>query len=243
MATMASGGVLRGAIGLRLGARILSSAKECNATTGKGVYSTLVNKALWGVNKDVDEGTGSSSCSLVNKALWGVNKDVDEGKGSSSSPSAFARAATFSALPLLRPCARPQAQASSVRSYARDSDPSDAGTHEDFAPQYKPQGSVEKVSDVIEKDVKGSKIFVYMKGVPEAPQCGFSNMVCRILDAYGVEYGSRNVLEDVEVRQGIKDYTQWPTIPQIFVDGEFVGGCDILMEMHKSGELEEVLKE
>jgi len=220
MATMASGGVLRGAIGLRLGARILSSAKECNATTGKGVYSTLVNKAL-----------------------WGVNKDVDEGKGSSSSPSAFARAATFSALPLLRPCARPQAQASSVRSYARDSDPSDAGTHEDFAPQYKPQGSVEKVSDVIEKDVKGSKIFVYMKGVPEAPQCGFSNMVCRILDAYGVEYGSRNVLEDMEVRQGVKDYTQWPTIPQIFVDGEFVGGCDILMEMHKSGELEEVLKE
>merc|ERR1712032_1084953 len=129
------------------------------------------------------------------------------------------------------------------RDIQRPSDPSDAGTHEDFAPQYKPQGSVEKVSDVIEKDVKGSKIFVYMKGVPEAPQCGFSNMVCRILDAYGVEYGSRNVLEDMEVRQGVKDYTQWPTIPQIFVDGEFVGGCDILMEMHKSGELEEVLKE
>eukprot|EP00205_Picochlorum_sp_RCC944_P003900 CAMPEP_0182613650 /NCGR_PEP_ID=MMETSP1330-20130603/26583_1 /TAXON_ID=464278 /ORGANISM="Picochlorum sp., Strain RCC944" /LENGTH=70 /DNA_ID=CAMNT_0024833387 /DNA_START=11 /DNA_END=223 /DNA_ORIENTATION=+ len=67
-------------------------------------------------------------------------------------------------------------------------------------------------------------------------------MVCRILDTYGVPYGSRNVLEDMEVRQGVKDYTQWPTIPQIFIGGEFVGGCDILMDMHKNGELEEMLK-
>jgi monothiol glutaredoxin len=78
-----------------------------------------------------------------------------------------------------------------------------------------------------------------MKGVPEAPMCGFSSMACRILDAYGVDYGSRNVLEDPELREGIKKFTHWPTIPQIFIKGEFVGGSDILMQMHQKGELEE----
>ena len=115
-------------------------------------------------------------------------------------------------------------------------------THDDFKPQYKPQDTIQDVAKVIESDIKSHKIFVYMKGVPEMPQCGFSNMVCRILDTYEIKYGSRNVLEDMEVRQGIKDFTQWPTIPQIFVDGEFVGGCDILMEMHKNGELTDMVK-
>ena len=78
-----------------------------------------------------------------------------------------------------------------------------------------------------------------MKGIPEAPMCGFSNMACRILDAYGVDYGSRNVLEDPELREGIQKFTHWPTIPQIFIKGEFVGGSDILMQMHQKGELEE----
>ena len=105
-------------------------------------------------------------------------------------------------------------------------------------------------------------ILVYMKGTPAMPQCGFSNMVCRILDGYGagvayvasascdadkqcdvtdVKYASRNVLEDPELRQGIKSFTAWPTIPQVFVAGEFVGGSDILMGMHNSGELEKLL--
>jgi monothiol glutaredoxin len=124
---------------------------------------------------------------------------------------------------------------SSTRSYSDDS-------HSDFQTQYKPQSKIQDVAKVIESDVKSHKVFVYMKGIPEAPQCGFSNMVCRILEAYDVEFGSRNVLEDMEVRQGIKDFTSWPTIPQVFVDGEFMGGCDILMEMHKSGELEDAIK-
>ncbi|CAG9462325.1 unnamed protein product [Pedinophyceae sp. YPF-701] len=76
-----------------------------------------------------------------------------------------------------------------------------------------------------------------MKGTPDAPQCGFSNAVCRVLDAYGVKYGSRNVLLDDGIREGIKQYTNWPTIPQVFVDGEFIGGCDILLQLHNSGEL------
>ena len=81
-----------------------------------------------------------------------------------------------------------------------------------------------------------------MKGIPEAPMCGFSNMACRILDAYGVDYGSRNVLEDPELREGVKKYTHWPTIPQVFIKGEFVGGSDILLQMHQKGELEEAFK-
>jgi monothiol glutaredoxin len=72
--------------------------------------------------------------------------------------------------------------------------------------------------------------------------CGFSNMACRILDAYEVEYGSRDVLADPDVREGVKAFTHWPTIPQIFIGGEFVGGSDILMQMHQSGELQKQLE-
>jgi monothiol glutaredoxin len=73
--------------------------------------------------------------------------------------------------------------------------------------------------------------------------CGFSNMACRVLDAYGLQYGSRDVIADPSVREGIKKFSGWPTIPQVFVNGEFVGGSDILMEMHKSGELEKLAEQ
>ncbi|XP_070181184.1 glutaredoxin-related protein 5, mitochondrial-like [Littorina saxatilis] len=82
-----------------------------------------------------------------------------------------------------------------------------------------------------------------MKGTPDQPRCGFSNAVVQILRFHGVEnFDSVNVLEDEDVRQGIKEYTEWPTIPQIFMNGEFLGGCDIMMDMHKNGELIEELK-
>lgn len=81
-----------------------------------------------------------------------------------------------------------------------------------------------------------------MKGVPSAPKCGFSNAVVQVLRMHGVDYGSQDVLENDAIRQGIKDYTNWPTIPQIFINGEFVGGCDILLQMHQNGELIEELK-
>jgi len=81
-----------------------------------------------------------------------------------------------------------------------------------------------------------------MKGVPDEPRCGFSNAVVQILRMHGVtNYDSHDVLQDEGIRQGIKDYTNWPTIPQIFINGEFVGGCDILLEKHKKGELVEQL--
>ncbi|KAJ6630898.1 Glutaredoxin-related protein 5, mitochondrial [Pseudolycoriella hygida] len=90
--------------------------------------------------------------------------------------------------------------------------------------------------------VKNNKVVVFMKGVPEAPRCGFSNAVVQIMRMHGVTYDSHNVLDNEAIRQGIKDYTNWPTIPQIFINGEFVGGCDIMLQMHQNGELVEELK-
>lgn len=94
----------------------------------------------------------------------------------------------------------------------------------------------------IENDVKNNKVMLYMKGSPEAPQCGFSAQAVSILKHYGVEFNSFNVLEDEDIRQGIKEYAEWPTIPQLYVNGEFVGGCDIMTEMHNNGELKAVLE-
>jgi len=81
-----------------------------------------------------------------------------------------------------------------------------------------------------------------MKGVPEEPRCGFSNAVVQILRMHGVQYDSYNVLEDDKLRSGIKEYSDWPTIPQIYFNGEFVGGCDIFLQMHQSGDLIDELK-
>ncbi|KAF7270557.1 hypothetical protein GWI33_016511 [Rhynchophorus ferrugineus] len=81
-----------------------------------------------------------------------------------------------------------------------------------------------------------------MKGVPEQPQCGFSNAVVQILRMHGVKYDAHNVLQDDSLRQGIKDYSNWPTIPQVFINGEFVGGCDIMLQLHQSGDLIEELE-
>ena len=81
-----------------------------------------------------------------------------------------------------------------------------------------------------------------MKGNPEAPRCGFSNAVVQIMRMHGVTYDSHDVLQSDDIRQGVKDFTNWPTIPQVFIGGEFVGGCDILLQMHQNGELVEELK-
>lgn len=80
-----------------------------------------------------------------------------------------------------------------------------------------------------------------LQGNPEAPKCGFSNAVVQIMRMHGVNYDSYDVLIDEELRQGIKDFSSWPTIPQVFINGEFVGGCDILLQMHQNGELIDVL--
>ncbi|XP_063351535.1 glutaredoxin-related protein 5, mitochondrial [Pelmatolapia mariae] len=91
--------------------------------------------------------------------------------------------------------------------------------------------------------VKKDKVVVFMKGTPAQPMCGFSNAVVQILRMHGVDnYAAYNVLEDQDLRQGVKDFSNWPTIPQVYFNGEFVGGCDILLQMHQNGDLVEELK-
>jgi monothiol glutaredoxin len=101
------------------------------------------------------------------------------------------------------------------------------------------------MSDVQEKIdglVKGNRVMLFMKGTAQFPQCGFSGRAIQVIKACGVnDLATFNVLEDEGVRQGIKDYAQWPTIPQLYVNGEFVGGSDIMMEMYESGELQQML--
>jgi monothiol glutaredoxin len=95
----------------------------------------------------------------------------------------------------------------------------------------------------IESDIKSNPVVLYMKGTPVFPQCGFSARVVQILSHIGVPFKGVNVLEDMEIREGIKAYANWPTIPQLYVNGEFVGGCDIVMEMFQAGELQTMLKD
>ena len=95
----------------------------------------------------------------------------------------------------------------------------------------------------IDTAVKTNDVLLFMKGTPLFPQCGFSSRAIAILERIGVEYGTVDVLQDQGVRQGIKDYSDWPTIPQLYVKGEFVGGSDIMMEMYESGELQQLLEE
>jgi monothiol glutaredoxin len=99
----------------------------------------------------------------------------------------------------------------------------------------------QKIRERIEQDVKGNKVFLYMKGTPEAPMCGFSARAVDILKQYKVPFKAFNVFEDEAIRQGIKEYADWPTIPQLYINGEFIGGCDILTEMHGNGELKKLI--
>ena len=99
------------------------------------------------------------------------------------------------------------------------------------------------IQDLIKKQVDGNRVVLYMKGSPDFPQCGFSANAVQILRACGAsEIFTVNVLENSEIRQGIKDYANWPTIPQLYINGEFVGGSDIMTEMFKSGELKKLLE-
>ena len=94
--------------------------------------------------------------------------------------------------------------------------------------------------DAIERianDVRAHKILIFMKGTPDFPQCGFSAATIEAFNELGVSYETRNVLEDTELRQAIKEYSNWPTIPQVYIDGKFIGGSDIVTEMHANGEL------
>lgn len=98
------------------------------------------------------------------------------------------------------------------------------------------------IKERIKADLDANPVKLYMKGSPSFPQCGFSKHVVGILANYDVEFGSSNILEDPEIRQGLKDYFDWPTFPMLVVNGELVGGCDIISELHADGELADALK-
>jgi len=102
---------------------------------------------------------------------------------------------------------------------------------------------VEDVTKKIESQIANNKVILYMKGSRDMPQCGFSARVVNILNSYGVDYEAVDVLSDPDIRQGIKDYSNWPTIPQLYINGQFVGGCDICVEMDQNGELGGLIKE
>jgi len=119
------------------------------------------------------------------------------------------------------------------RSLATDS-------HSDFARVVKTPAAID-VKDRIAGHLKETKVVLYMKGLPSQPACGFSWKTVQILNAMGVQYRAHNVLVDDELRQGIKSYSAWPTIPQVYIDGEFVGGADIIESMARSGDLKDAL--
>ena len=95
----------------------------------------------------------------------------------------------------------------------------------------------------IAEQIQNNKIMLFMKGTPQFPQCGFSGRAVQILQACGAEFGSFDVLSDEEVRSGIKEYSNWPTIPQLYVDGKFIGGADIMTEMYQRGELQKLVEQ
>jgi monothiol glutaredoxin len=103
--------------------------------------------------------------------------------------------------------------------------------------------SNQDVQDWIGKQIAANDVVLFMKGTRDMPQCGFSMQVAQILQHLGVDFKDVNVLEDVSVRDGIKAYSNWPTIPQLYVKGEFIGGCDIVREMFQAGELQQLLSE
>jgi monothiol glutaredoxin len=98
------------------------------------------------------------------------------------------------------------------------------------------------INDQIKNIINTNDVVLFMKGTPEMPQCGFSMTVCNILKELKIKFNGINVLADPEIRQGIKDFSNWPTVPQLYIKGEFIGGCDIAKEMYEKGQLQKILK-
>ena len=130
--------------------------------------------------------------------------------------------------------------AASMRSFSRVNG-SDEDSHDDFQPKSKGKSN-DELNETITKWVTDNDVVVFMKGTRKMPQCGFSRYVVVLMNAYGVkDYLDVNVLADENLRSTIKTYSNWPTIPQVYIKGEFVGGCDIMKEMHEDGSLRELL--
>ncbi|KAM3374948.1 Monothiol glutaredoxin-S15, mitochondrial [Capsicum chinense] len=151
-------------------------------------------------------------------------------------------ARSLSQMMLKRFAAYPLARSSAITSRYSTSLPSDPDTHEDFRPASKLESSGLSLENIVEQDVKENPVMIYMKGVPDLPRCGFSSLAVRVLKEYKAPISARNILEDPELKNAVKAFSHWPTFPQIFINGEFIGGSDIILNMHQSGELKEKLK-
>ncbi|CAM0879879.1 unnamed protein product [Alopecurus aequalis] len=117
----------------------------------------------------------------------------------------------------------------------------DSDTHQDFQPTSK--GSDMSLHDIVAQDIKQNPVLIYMKGYPDAPRCGFSALAVKVLQQYGVSISARDILSNMKLKESVKAHTNWPTFPQIFIKGEFVGGSDIILNMHQKGELKDLLSD
>ncbi|XP_052167304.1 monothiol glutaredoxin-S1, mitochondrial isoform X1 [Oryza glaberrima] len=115
----------------------------------------------------------------------------------------------------------------------------DPDTHQDFQPTSK--SSNMSFDDIVARDIKENPVLIYMKGFPESPMCGFSALAIKVLKLYDVPISARDILGDLKLKECVKAHTNWPTFPQIFIKGEFVGGSDIILDMHQKGQLKDVL--
>nr|WMP39860.1 monothiol glutaredoxin-S15 [Physalis pubescens] len=147
----------------------------------------------------------------------------------------------FAAYPLARPPAITSRSIHQGEVRYSTSVPSDPDTHEDIRPTSKLESSGLSLENIVEQDVKDNPVMIYMKGVPDLPRCGFSSLAVRVLKEYNAPISARNILEDPELKNAVKAFSHWPTFPQIFINGEFIGGSDIILNMHR-GELKEKLK-
>lgn len=117
----------------------------------------------------------------------------------------------------------------------------DSDTHEDFQPTSKIGRSGNSLQDLVRQDVEKHPVVIYMKGVPDAPRCGFSALAVKVLQQYSVPITPRNILENPQLKEGVKAFSNWPTFPQVFIKGEFIGGSDIVLNMHQQGQLKELV--
>ncbi|KAG8053268.1 hypothetical protein GUJ93_ZPchr0001g30967 [Zizania palustris] len=115
----------------------------------------------------------------------------------------------------------------------------DPDTHQDFQPTSKSPSM--SFNDIVSQDIKENPVLIYMKGYPDAPRCGFSALAVKVLQRYDVPISARDILGDPKLKESVKAHTNWPTFPQIFIKGEFVGGSDIILDMHQKGQLKDVL--
>mmetsp|Transcript_7893 Transcript_7893/g.7455 ORF Transcript_7893/g.7455 Transcript_7893/m.7455 type:complete len:163 (+) Transcript_7893:62-550(+) len=132
------------------------------------------------------------------------------------------------------------ALSTTFRSFSQDGD---SGSHSDFEPKRKQVNDEDEAIEMVREHVQNNKVMLYMKGNPSMPMCGFSATVVKVLQDEGVDFSSVNVLDYPSIREGVKQYSQWPTIPQLYVNGEFIGGCDIITSMAENNELEDLFKE